>query len=209
MQPLASFPGTTGLSLSDSLSTSDEFGAPGKLFALRSLLWSAPLLVEQGDPNLILHLVATAVPTLTRCRTDGIMFESQWYEVAPDYTNNRFRLQDLVVVLDPIVGAPGSGPDGRWTCAFPLANGSQASGYLVVSADLAPSDHEQFLLRSLAHQAGVALANAILHARERDEAEGLRVEVSALERSVASQQRLTRVAAERQGEQEQPTPRTT
>ena len=184
-------------------SASDDAGAgaEGQLSALRSLLALAALLVEQEEPSRILHLVAAAVTPLTTARTVGIMFESRWHEVTPGEAKQKLALEDLLAVLDPVEGGRLPQRDGRWACAYPLTSGRQAWGYLVVSADLAPSDHEQLLLGALARQAGVALANAVLISRERDQSQSLKVAYSALERSVAVHQRLTRVAAQREGQQ--------
>jgi sugar diacid utilization regulator len=74
-------------------------------------------------------------------------------------------------------------------------------GYLVVSAADEPPTGEQFLLRVLAQQSGVALANARLHASERATAEALAATVAILERSTAIHHRLTRVAVAGEGQE--------
>ncbi|HUB69597.1 MAG TPA: helix-turn-helix domain-containing protein [Acidimicrobiales bacterium] len=199
MSPSAVTPGTPRAHEPTRSSAPD--GAEGQLSALRSLLALAALLVEEEEPNRILHLVATAVPTLTTARTVGIMFQSRWHETAPGEAKHKLALEDLMAVLDPVAGGRLTQRDGSWACAYPLASGRQAWGYLVVGADLAPSDHEHLLLGALARQAGVALANAVLLSRERGQWQSLRVAYSALERSVAIHQRLTRVAAQREGQQ--------
>jgi DNA-binding CsgD family transcriptional regulator len=130
------------------------------MLALRGLLLLAPLLVEQDQPERILHLVAAAVPTLTSCRTDGIMFGSQWHEPAPGSSKARAALQERLTALDPLEGGRLAGPDVGFRCAYALASGRRASGYLVVSADVVPDENDQFVLRCLAHHAGVALAPA-------------------------------------------------
>jgi sugar diacid utilization regulator len=77
-----------------------------------------------------------------------------------------------------------------------------------VSADAEPTTGEQFLLRVLAQQAGVTLANARLHARQRRQAAELLATnnrlagtLSALERSIAIHDRLTRVAVAGEGQE--------
>ena len=195
-------PGLVGPVASQRSSVSDEAGAArDDLSALRALLLIAPLLVEQSDPGRILHLVAAAVPRLTACRTDGITFGSRCHEVRHDRPRCMPELQGLTAALDPLEGGRLPGPDGAFRYAYPLANGRQALGFLVVSAGLDPDENEQFVLRGLAHHAGVALANAVLRARERDRSARLRAAHSALERSVAVHQRLTRVALQRAGRQ--------
>jgi GAF domain-containing protein len=63
-----------------------------------------------------------------------------------------------------------------------------------------PAESERFLLQVLAQQAGVALANARLHGREREQAEDLRVANLALVRSMEIHDRLTKVALGGEGQ---------
>ena len=72
--------------------------------------------------------------------------------------------------------------------------------YLVVGADQEPAETERFLLQVLAQQAGVALANARLHAREREQAEQLRAANLALRRTMEIHDRLTQVALAGEGQ---------
>jgi sugar diacid utilization regulator len=74
--------------------------------------------------------------------------------------------------------------------------------YAVVAADNEPPTADQFLLRLLAQQTGIAMANARLHERERAATSDLRTAnmtlaetLEALERSTAIHQRLTEIAA--------------
>ena len=68
------------------------------------------------------------------------------------------------------------------------------AGFLVVGAGPEPAETERFFLQVLAQQAGVALANARLHAREREQAEKLRASNLALQRTMEIHDRLTQVA---------------
>jgi sugar diacid utilization regulator len=77
-----------------------------------------------------------------------------------------------------------------------------------VTADETPLASEQFLLRMLVQQVGIALANARLHVRERASASALRTlntslgeTVTALRRSTEIHDRLTRVALAAEGEE--------
>ena len=95
-----------------------------------------------------------------------------------------------------------------WTYALELRSLAGLFGYFVVTGRTEPSGPEQFLLRVLGQQAGIALANARLHARERQTAEELRVAnaaladtVAALEHSTAIHDRLTRAGVSGGGEQ--------
>ena len=87
-----------------------------------------------------------------------------------------------------------------WSWAYSLSSPHGPSGYLVVGAQVPPADGERFLLQVLAQQAGAALANARLHARERDQAAALRAANLALQRSMEIHDRLTRVALGGEGQ---------
>jgi DNA-binding PucR family transcriptional regulator len=173
----------------------------GQLSALRGLLVLYAVLLRQKDPRRILHLIATAAPALASCRTQGVVFDGQWSDLLIS--------DESQIVLDKLISklqTPSQGgvlplSTAMWGYAYPLLSGVEASGFLVVRAEVIPTQHEQFLLRALAQQGGVAVANAILHARERDHAAQLQEAILALERNVAIQQRLIRVAAAREGQE--------
>src|SRR4029079_10580441 len=102
------------------------------------------------------------------------------------------------------VEVPGEG----WASAYPLRSLGGHFGYLVVGADREPTPGDQFLLRVLAQQTGIALANAKLHARDEEIAAALRDAnatladtVTALERSTAIHARLTRVSTSGDGQE--------
>ena len=78
---------------------------------------------------------------------------------------------------------------------------ARAGGFLVAGADQEPAETERFLLQVLAQQAGVALANARLHVRERDQAEQLRASNLALRRTMEIHDRLTQVALTGEGQE--------
>jgi DNA-binding PucR family transcriptional regulator len=99
-------------------------------------------------------------------------------------------------------------PGRGWAWAFSLRSLEGHFGYLVVTADVEPPQTEQFLLRLLSQQTGIALTNALLHERHRDAAESLGAAnralaetVGALERKTAIHARLTRVAVQGEGQQ--------
>src|SRR4029079_5849305 len=68
-------------------------------------------------------------------------------------------------------------------------------------ADAEPTAAEQFLLRVLAQQTGVALANARLHTQQRRQAAELTDSNQRLERSTAVHDRLTRAASAGEGQE--------
>jgi sugar diacid utilization regulator len=88
-----------------------------------------------------------------------------------------------------------------WSWAYSMSSPRGPSGYLVVGAEQEPAESERFILQVLAQQAGVALANTRLHAREREQAEILRVTNLTLRRTMEIHDRLTRVAMEGQGQE--------
>ena len=59
------------------------------------------------------------------------------------------------------------------------------AGFFVVSAMREPSQEQQFMLRVLAQETGIALSNTWLHTRERSRSSELREANEALEASVA------------------------
>ena len=78
-----------------------------------------------------------------------------------------------------------------WRRALALRSMAGQVGYLIVGAAQDPPSSEQFLLRALAQQTGVALANARLHAKERATAEDLRAANTALSRTVRALKQTT------------------
>ena len=87
-----------------------------------------------------------------------------------------------------------------WSWAYSLSSRHGPAGYLVVGAPAPPAESERFLLQVLAQQAGVALANARLRSREREQAEEVRLANLALVRSMEIHDRLTKVALGGEGQ---------
>ena len=166
-----------------------------QLSSLRSMLVLAMLLTQQDSQDSILHYVANAVESLGSCTTQGIFLDDLWQEV---------RLPGRKATSLPTVLAAEGGPvtlaDVPWSWAYSLSSRHGPAGYLVVGAPAPPAESERFLLQVLAQQAGVALANARLHSREREQAEELRLANLALVRSMEIHDRLTKVALEGEGQ---------
>lgn len=167
--------------------------------ALRRLLALSLRLTQQEDKGRILQLVTTAAESLVPCQTEGILLDQAWQDIGR-------RGHGLLPA--EVASAAGSGRGGRiiragvpWAWAYPIPASHGRAGYLVVGADQAPAEGDQFLLRSLAQHAGVALARARLHARERAQAAGLRAANLALRRSMEIHDRLTRVALRGEGQE--------
>lgn len=185
--------------------------ARNALSSLHGLLALSMLMTERGDEREIVRLTATAVPSLAPCQLYGVFsFDSGWH--GPP---NAGAMTDAPEDLETMRRALDAGAPGRlkvethpWIYALELRSLAGLFGYFVVTGRTEPSGPEQFLLRVLGQQAGIALANARLHARERQTAEELRVAnaalaetVAALEHSTAIHDRLTRAGVSGGGEQ--------
>ena len=161
-----------------------------QLLALRSLLVLSMLLTQQDSQDDILHYAANAVESLGSCATEGIFLDGSWQDVR--------IAAGTATSLPAVIDAAGSGPvmlaDVPWSWAYSLSSRHGPAGYLVVGARAPPAESEQFLLQVLAQQTGVALANARLHGREREQAEELRLANLALVRSMEIHDRLTKAA---------------
>lgn len=181
-------------------------GSPGgdeslreQLSDLRSLLVLSMILTRENDEAGILHLVAGAVESLGPCWTERILFDGRWTEIrVPEHHPSGPDLQASIPVQEGVRFGLAGVP---WSWAYPIFSPRGPSGYLVVGAEQEPDESERFLLQVLGQQAGVALANAGLHAREREQAEQLRVTNLALRRTMEIHDRLTRVVLEGQGQE--------
>ncbi|HEV7829466.1 MAG TPA: helix-turn-helix domain-containing protein [Pseudonocardiaceae bacterium] len=181
-----------------------------QLSSLQGLLVLSMLMTESEDVRQILHLAATSVPSLGCCHLGGVhLSDSGWQTAAPPYTEPEVRAAvDAQLGLLGVGGGMLAVPNEQWAWAFPLRGLEGSIGHLVVAAPRQPSASEQFLLRVLAQQTGVALVNARLHAKERATAEQLSAAntalaqtVRALERSTAIHDQLTRVAVGGEGQE--------
>ncbi|HEY2262505.1 MAG TPA: hypothetical protein VGI96_07765, partial [Streptosporangiaceae bacterium] len=175
-----------------------------QLSALRSLLVLAMLLTQQDSQASILDVVANAVESLGRCRLEGIYFDGRWQDVQVPGRGAAAagppRTGAITAVLFP-VGGQVELAGVPWAWAYPLSSLHGPGGYLVVGAVGPLAESERFLLQVLAQQAGVALANAHLHHREREQAGELQVVNLALRRGMEIHDRLTRVALADDGQE--------
>jgi sugar diacid utilization regulator len=156
----------------------------------------AMLLTQQDSVDSILHHVANAVESLGSCTTEGIFLDGRWQDVRIPGR----KAASLPAVVDVAEGGPVTVADVPWSWAYSLSNRHGPTGYVVVGAPAPPAESERFLLRVLAQQAGVALANARLHRRQREQAGELRLANFALVRSMEIHERLTKVALGGEGQ---------
>jgi sugar diacid utilization regulator len=181
----------------------------GQLSNLQGLLVLSMRMTETGEEKRILHLATTAVPSLSLCRLQGVhLTDAGWRATAGPCERAEVRadLEAQFAVLSS-AGGPVTILHEAWAWAFSLRSIEGHFGFLLVSAAAEPPPSQQFLLRVLAQQTGIALANARRDAQERASAADLKAAnsalagtVHALEQSTAIHQRLTRVAMAVEGE---------
>jgi sugar diacid utilization regulator len=133
------------------------------------------LMFDRRDDREILDLAVSAVGSLAWCRVVATsLCDDGGQPRAPDGTP--LDRPELARRLAELGGADGA-VDGRptpWTHAYAFRSIGGHAGHLVVDGDRRPSQHDEFLLRMLAQQAGAALTNAALHRRDRAAAAELR-----------------------------------
>jgi hypothetical protein len=174
-----------------------------QLASLLSLLVLSIRMTESRVERQIIELATTSVPSLVDCRMHGAFLESDGWSLTsgPLETGEaRAGLEAQFAVISEAGGAVSIQGDG-WAWAYPLRSLGGRLGHLVVGADQEPSSLDQFLLRVLAQQVGIALANARLHGREMATSAELRVanaqladSVEAIRRRADIHERLTRAA---------------
>ena len=154
------------------------------------MLVLAMQLTEQDSQASILHFVANAVESLGSCTTEGIFLDGRWQDIGFP----RRRALGLPTFTLAAEGGPVTLADVPWSWAYPLSSRHGPAGFLLAGAQVPPAEGERFLLQVLAQQTGVALANARLHRREREQVEELRIANLALQRSMEIHDRLTKGA---------------
>ena len=162
------------------------------------------VMTDNSDDDAILDLAVSALPSLSRhCRAEAVWLDGAWQSVEclRGRVGPRAGLEAELANLGAAGGAVRLRDPG-WAWAFPLSSRG-APGFLVVGAPEQPPDHERSLISALAHQTGVALANARLLARERatrarfaDEQATLRRVATLVARAAPPEEVFAAVAAE-------------
>jgi sugar diacid utilization regulator len=178
-----------------------------RLGEFRALLVISLLMTESVSEDQILDLAASSAPGLGPWRIDGYSFTDGLWR--PGFGQAGSAPGGLASRL----AALGSGagrvelPGRAWAWAFPLRGTGGLLGHLIASCDREPSTQERFGIQVIAQQAGVAVANARLHARECATAAELAAANAALAETVASlrrtmdiHERLTQVAVSGAGQ---------
>jgi signal transduction histidine kinase len=143
---------------------------PDLLSAVAALSDAAKTMTESRDPDEILELAVSVVPSLGRdCRSEAVWLDGAWRFVDRRRTTIAAgaHLQDQIMRLGGADG-PLEVPDLAWVHAFPLGGGRGVSGHLVVSAPNPPPDQERALIETLSQLTGVALGSALMVSNEQD-----------------------------------------
>jgi sugar diacid utilization regulator len=188
--------------MNDSESVSDLRTQMSNLCSVFAL---SMMLFDRINDDEILQLVVNAVPALGPCRAEGT------YLVRDELRRSTDHDAALRDELGTLAGAEArvTVPGAAWAWAYPLRAVGGHCGYLVVTAEVQPSADEQFLISTLAQQAGAALNSAGLYQgervasaelRERNEQlasvnQELSVAVADLERQTRLHEALTHVVA--------------
>jgi sugar diacid utilization regulator len=172
-----------------------------RLGEFRALLVISLLMTESVSEDQILDLAASSAPGLGPWRIDGYSFTDGLWR--PGIGRAGYPPGGLVGRLTALGSGGGKVelPGRAWAWAFPLRGTGGPLGHLIASCDREPSAQERFGIQVIAQQAGVAVSNARLHARECATAAELAAANAALADTVASlrrtmdiHDRLTRVA---------------
>lgn len=165
-----------------------------QLSSVRGLLAISLVMMERRHEREVLQLAATAVPSLVPCHTVGIHLEDGGWESSLAPGSEVLAAAGRALEGCSRTGGPLDLPGEGWAWALPLRSLEEFTGHLVVAGRVAPTAPGMVLLRSLAQQTGVAVANARLHASREAANSALAETVAALERQTAIHDRFTQVA---------------
>jgi hypothetical protein len=190
-------------------SSSSEVLLRNQVTNLQALLVLSMRMTESSEEDQILELATTTVPAFGACRLIGAhLADSGWLHVTGGHGEDGIASVEAQLAVLGHAGGVLDVHDEGWAYAFPLRSLEGQFGSFVVVADEEPAQLDHFLLRVLAQQTGIALANARTHKRERLTATELRASnralaetIAALERTNAMHDRLTRVAVASEGQQ--------
>ena len=152
-----------------------SFELRDRLSSLQGLLVLSMLMTESDDEGRIVELAATSVGSLGPYRLHGVhLVDGGWRWAQGSLQNPDARAGvDAQFAVIGVAGGAIAVPGDDWCWAFPLRSLDSHYGHLVVGADTEPNSTGLFLLRVLAQQAGIALANARAHLGQRRAAEEL------------------------------------
>jgi sugar diacid utilization regulator len=158
-----------------------------QLSSFRALHALALVMTRSRHQSEIVRLAMSSVPAFSDCQAEAVYLEGTWI-IPGDRPSVTESVQPQLEALDGRSGRVTV--EGRtWAWGYPFANLEGDLGYLIAACQREPPEEEQFLLSVLAQQAGVSLANARLHDKERASAQGLRDANVALQDSMERAQR--------------------
>jgi len=168
--------------------------------SLHSILALSMLMTESANEEQILHFATTSLPSLApSCELAGVYGSETggWKLGSRRLEHDRQLRSGLERQLATLGQAGGilTVAGAGWGFAFALRSIHECVGFIVVLADADPAPEEQFLLRVLAQQTGVALTNARMVKRSRDTAAELASINGALGRSLADLHRTMEIHA--------------
>jgi DNA-binding PucR family transcriptional regulator len=172
-----------------------------QLSRLHAVLVLSMLMNESGDEGHILHLAATAAPSLAHCRLEGTFsHENGWRDTSDPLSSPATQRALEEQLTSSGLGVPELTINGHMrAAAFPLRAGTGVLGYLILSGCEQASAEERYILTALTQQCGIALMNARLRATAAATNEALERSVETLQRSMVVHETLTRVAASSEG----------
>jgi DNA-binding PucR family transcriptional regulator len=197
------------------MSVADEPTLRAQLSTFSPLLALTTVMTNNADADEILRIATTAVRSFGPMRTETVYLDGGWWTGStPGLVEPPAGVAQQLEALGR-AGGEVRLPGVRWAWGLPLVSFDGTAGYVVVGSDVVPEDHHRFFVGLLVQQAAAALANAHLHAREREGAAHLTAANLALERSKAAaeqsaasarrslavHERLTRVAVAGEGVQ--------
>jgi sugar diacid utilization regulator len=186
--------------------TADAVLGRQHLSDLHGMLQLAVMMFERSDPDHVLELMVSSVPSISSCAVDAVYIGGPGGLTA--WAGTPTPRSGWLAIVDGLgdVGGAVDCHDGRWRFAYPFRAGRDVLGQLLVSDDEEPPAAAQFLLRMLGHQTASALANARAHESERrhsarlQQANGeLTLMVARLEYHGRVQSELTEASARRGG----------
>jgi sugar diacid utilization regulator len=168
--------------------------------SLHSILALSMLMTESANEEQILHFATTSLASLApSCELAGVYgSETQSWRLGSRRLEHDKHLRSALERQVATMGQGGgtlSLAAAGWGFAFSLRSIHECVGFLVVLAEVEPSPEEQFLLRVLAQQTGVALTNARMVKRSRDSEAELASSNEALGRSLADLHRTMEIHA--------------
>ncbi|MFN8156884.1 MAG: helix-turn-helix domain-containing protein [Candidatus Nanopelagicales bacterium] len=166
---------------------------------LRGLLALSLLMTARRHEEEIVHVAVTALPALVAVRPLGVHLvdgeRTTWLAAAGACSQPSGRSEAAAQIRRlPADDGPLHLKGEPWCWAIPLRSLGDLMGHLLVAADAEPSPNELLLVRSLAQQTGISLANARLHARNIAANEQLAQTVATLRHKTEIHDRLTQAS---------------